>query len=636
MRLPCLRVLVFLTGALPLAAQPQSSAGYAGYASAFEGRRPAGAPQVRYVVEVRDGATGATGSAGYDVRMTLRNAPDTVRIAFPIWAPGAYRVANFARNIQEVTMRAGDRSLPVVREDSSTWRGIAPGAGEVTVTYRMRFPSAVAAATPNNRSFMAETGGLIDGPQAYAYLPGYKDAPAHVQFVLPAGWRIATGLVPTSDSSVFFAPSYDVLIDSPVLVGRFAAWRFVVAGVPHRVAFWLAPGAPAFDTTAFLSTIQRGVEAATTMMGDIPYREYTFLYVDGVGGGLEHLNSTTIGVSAARLAQDPAAAVGVTVHEFFHLWNVKRLRPVVLGPFDYQHEVRSRELWWSEGVTDYFAAELSRRAGLLTESQALQELKDDIQSYVQNPAAGRLSPERTSETAWDLPAVNGGLSLSYYLQGRLVGELLELALRDATGFRRGMDDVMRLMYARYAGERGFTGQQLYEAAAEACGCDLTEFWTRFIREGASLDFDAALRRMGYRLERRRERAVAGDGRPAPDLRVGILTPAGFGSAGGAAGGRLRLSVGDPSSAWGRAGLRTGDELLSIGGRDVATPADFRRELNGVRLGDTIRVEVLRAGTRVSVRVPVTGYDRVAVELVELPEVTPRMRQMRRVWMTGAP
>lgn len=628
MRLPYLPALAFLAAALPLAAQQQSPTGYA---SAFEGRRRAGAPQVRYVVQVRDGATGP---AGYDVRMTLRNAPDTVRIAFPVWAPGAYRVANFARNIRDVTMRAGDRPVAVVREDSSTWRGIAPGAGEVTVTYRMRFPSPVAAATPNNRSFMGETGGLIDGPQAYAYLPGYQDAPAHVRFALPRGWRIATGLVPTSDAAVFFAPSYDLLIDAPVLVGRFAAWRFAVAGVPHRVAFWLAPGAPAFDTTAFLSTIRRGVEAATAMMGDIPYREYTFLYVDGVGGGLEHLNSTTIGVSAARLAQDPAAAVGVTVHEFFHLWNVKRLRPVALGPFDYQHEVRSRELWWSEGVTDYFAAELSRRAGLLTESQALDALEGDIQAYVQNPAVGRLSPERTSETAWDTPAVNQGYSLSYYLQGRLIGELLELRLRDATDFARGMDDVMRLMYSRYAGERGFTGAQLYEAAAEVCGCDLSTFWERYIRAGAPLDFDAGLGTMGYQMFVRRVGAMTGDGRAAADLRLGILTPAGYGSAGGAAGGRLRLSVGDPHSVWGRAGLLTGDELVSLAGRPIASPVEFRRVLAGVRIGDTVTVAVLRGGTPVRVGVPVIGYERTVVDLVERPQVTPRMRQMRRVWMSG--
>jgi predicted metalloprotease with PDZ domain len=628
MRLSIRRALALLATATPLAAQQPA---HEGYAAAFEGRRPANAPQVRYLVRVN-----ANAPAGYDVAMTVRGAPDTVRIAFPIWAPGAYRVANFARNIQGVTMRAAGRALPVVREDSATWRAVAPGGGDVTITYQMRFPSAAAAATPNNRSFMTATGGLVDGPQAYAYLPGHKDVPAHVRFELPRGWRIATGLVPTSDSAVFFAPSYDVLIDSPVMVGRFARWRFDVEGVPHRVAFWLAPGAPAFDTTTFLSTVKRGVAAAAGMMGDIPYREYTFLYVDGVGGGLEHLNSTTIGVSAARLAQDPRAAVGVTVHEFFHLWNVKRLRPEALGPFDYQHEVRSRELWWSEGVTDYFAAELSRRAGLLTEAEALAELEGDVQAYVQNPAVGRLSPERTSETAWDTPAVNEGFSLSYYLQGRLIGEMLELRLREATDFQRGMDDLMRVMYARHAGERGFTGAELAAAAAEVCGCDLSTFWTRYIREGAPLDFDAGLGTMGYQMLVRRVGAMTDDGRAAADLRLGILTPAGYGSAGGAAGGRLRLSVGDPTSVWGRAGLLTGDELVALAGRPVASTAEFRRVLAGARIGDTVVVEVLRRGVPVSVRVPVMGYERVLVRIVELPQVTPRMRQMRRVWMTGRP
>jgi predicted metalloprotease with PDZ domain len=158
----------------------------------------------------------------------------------------------------------------------------------------------------------------------------------------------------------------------------------------------------------------------------------------------------------------------VTAHEFWHLWNVKRLRPRELGPFDYQRVTRTPSLWWSEGVTDYFAAALLRRSGLRDSAAAVRDLAGALESYLDNPASARVSPERSSETAWDPPAVNGGYSVSYYLQGKLLGELLELRLRAATGARRGMDDVMRRLYDAFAGARGFAPADVERAVAATC------------------------------------------------------------------------------------------------------------------------------------------------------------------------
>lgn len=617
-----LLALLVLLGA-PLQAQD--------FTNAFEGRRAPDAPQVRYTLRAS-----AADPSGYDVEMVVRGTQDTLRIAFPTWAPGAYRVANFARNIHDLSVRAGGRVVESVREDSSTWRAVLPARGEAVVRYRMRFPGAAAARTPNNRSFLTATGGLIDGPQAWAYIPGHTTAPAHVRFEIPAGWRIATGLAPTGDPAVFFAPTYDALVDSPVLIGRFRSWRFLERGVPHHVAFWLRPDAPAFDTTAFVRSVRTSVATTAAVMGDLPYREYTFIYVDGPGGGLEHLNSTTIGVSANRLKADPLAATGVTLHEYFHLWNVKRVRPVALGPFDYQQVTRSRELWWSEGITDYFEAALSRRAGFLDDSTARAELVSTLASYVSNPAVGRLSPERTSETAWDHPVVNEGLTLSYYLQGRLIGELLELRIREATNFARGLEDVMRVLYARHAGERGFTGDELRDVTASVCGCELSTFWERFIREGAPLNFDDGFGLMGMQMLVRRVGAMTPDGRAAADLRISVMTQAGYGTAGGHPGGRLRLSVGDRSGAWGRGGVMTGDELVSIDGRAITTPEQFRGVIEALRIGDSVRVDVLRQGAPHTANVRIVGYDRLLIQLLDFAELTERQRAMRRVWMTGRP
>jgi predicted metalloprotease with PDZ domain len=606
---------------------------------------------VRYVVraDVAD-------RSGFAVEMRLRNAPDTLHLRLPVWAPGAYRLAGFASNVRDLAVvDAAGKSVSLSPESvdgdttksAGAWRAIVPG-GAATVRYRVAFPSPAAAATPNNRSFFRETGLLLDGPATYLYLDGQKLAPAHVTLDLPAGWRVATGLVPTADARTYFAPSYDVLIDSPVLAGpaggpaggaagasALHVWPFDVDGVPHRIAYWATPGAPAFDSAAFVAAHARIVAAARDVAGRLPYRDYTFIYVDSTGGGLEHLNSTTIGARAAALARDPLAAAATTAHEYFHLWNVKRLRPAALGPFDYQHPVRTTSLWWSEGVTDFFAAELQRRAALVSEAQARDELAGTIQAFLANPAHAVMSPESASWVAWDSPSTYGGYTTGfYYTQGALLGELLELRIRRATGLRRGMDDVLRLLLDRFAGARGFAGEDILYAANEACGCDLQPFFGAHVSGADSLDLDRELAPLGWRATVERRTATDAAGVPAPDLRVGIVAFGGTGSAGGAAGGRARFSVGSPASAWGRAGLVTGDEAVSVRGRPVATGADLAAALAGAKVGDTVRVEYVRAGERRAAAVVLAPYETVRVTLADLPSVSAAQRAMRRVWMSG--
>lgn len=628
-------LLLATTGAPAIAQSPVTS-----YGDAFEGRAGRTQPEVHYVVHAD-----AADRSGFAVEMRLRNAPDTLRLRIPVWAPGAYRLANFGRNVRDLAVAGADgKAVPVVREvvagdSSSGWRAVVAGGG-ATVRYRVAFPTPAAAASPNNRAFFRETGLLLDGPATYVYLDGHELAPAHVTFELPAGWRAVTGLVPTADPRTFFASTYDVLIDSPVLAGAPAAlhvWPFDVDGVPHRTAYWAAPSSPAFDSAAFVDAHRRIVRAARDVAGRLPYRDYSFLYVDSTGGGLEHLNSTTIGARADALAKDPLASAGTTAHEYFHLWNIKRLRPAALGPFDYQRPVRTTSLWWSEGVTDFFAAELLRRSGLVTEEQARDELAGTIQAFLANPAHAVMSPERASWVAWDSPATYGGYTTGfYYTQGALLGELLELRIRRATGLRRGMDDVLRLLLDRFAGERGFAGEDLLHAANESCGCDLEPFFAAHVSGADSLDFDRELAPLGWRAVIERRQATDAAGAPAPDLRLSLIGYGGTGSAGGAAGGRPRFSVGSPESAWGKAGLVTGDEAVSVNARPVATAAALRAALAGAKVGDTVRVEYLRGGERRSARVTVAPFETVRVTLVDLPTVSPAQRAMRKAWMAGVP
>jgi predicted metalloprotease with PDZ domain len=599
------------------------------YSEAFEQRLAASQPRLAYTVRVDDMERGT-----YAVSLAVRNAPDTLRLRLPVWAPGAYRLANFAQNLRGMSVQANGRDVAVVREDSATWRAVVPRGAEATVHYVVQHPEGAARAA-NNRSFLRPDGALFDGPQTFVYLDHYTLVPAHVRFDLPVGWRIVTGLVPTADPAVFAAPSYDVLIDSPVLAGPAVhVWPFTVDGIPHRVAYWSLPNATPFDTVAFTAAVTRLVETARDVMGGLPYREYTFLFIDGTGGGLEHLTSTSIGAPSARLATNPLGAADVTAHEFFHLWNIKRIRPAVLGPFDYQQAVRTTDLWWSEGVTDYFAAEIVRRAGYAAEPAARAALAGTIENFLANPAHTRITPERSSWTAWDTPAANGGYSLSYYTQGALLGELLELELRDRTDGRRGMDDVERLLFDRFAGPRGFAGEDLLQTVNEVCGCDLQLFFTQHVSGAEELDVDRWLSRIGYHAVVTRRAVVDSLGRPRPDLRLGAIGRGGYGSAGGAERAPLRIAVSDPASAWGRAGLLTGDEIVAMNGHPITTAASLHNVLDSLRIGDRARVEVRRAGAPVTAVASITGDEHTMVRLEDLADVTPRMRRMRGVWLNG--
>jgi predicted metalloprotease with PDZ domain len=629
-----MRILIALLSAASLAAAPAAAqTPLATYADAFETRAGASTPVIRYDVRID------TAASRIAVVMHVERAPATVRIAIPRWAPGAYRLVDFSARLRNVTVVTGAGEREVADSalgGGSVWPALATGplavpAGTLEVRYEI-----VGDSSPNNRAFLRSSGALLDGPATYLYLLGNTLAPARVHFATPASWRIVTGLRPTLDRESFFAPSYDVLIDSPVLMGdarSLAVRAFDVDGVPHRVAWWRRPGAPAFDTASFVAPIPEIVRQTRRIFGWMPYRDYSFLFIDGTGGGLEHLNSTTIGIGAAAVARDSLAHLDVTAHEYFHHWNVKRIRPIALGPFDYQRVTRSRSLWLSEGVTDYFANAIVRRGGFVTESAARDALASSIESYLGNPANAIVSPERSSMSAWDPPAVNHGYSLSYYLSGGLLGELLDVRLRAHDRSSGGMDALMRRLRDRYAGAKGFTDADIRREASAVCGCDMNPFFASYVSGAKTFPLADLASALGWRLVVERQPAVDSAGNPLADRRAAITPYGGTGSAGGAMGGPLKLSIGDPTSAWGRAGLVTGDTVLAVNGAPMSSPAAFRSALARITIGDSVTVVVRRGGER-TITVPITGYDRVRVGLEELPALTDAQRRARDRWMHG--
>jgi predicted metalloprotease with PDZ domain len=574
-------------------------------------------PVVNYTISID-----SSDYSGFRVEMRIRHAPDTLLLAF---ARHPEYDEQFWKNLRDLTVESGSVMAPLVREDSALWRVTVRG-GLATVRYRFELRKQSSPTRRSWRIFLRETGGLIGGPQTFLYIVRHANIPAYVTLAIPSGWNIATGLESTADPRRYFASSVDELVDSPILVGTLRTWSFVVDTVPHRVVYWSLPRATPFDTAAVVDCIERIVRAAVTIFGRLPYRAYAFLLQDGAGDALEHLNSLTLGAPSAMLAHDPGSINDQLAHEYFHTWNLVRIRPKEQTSVTYKPPTSTPALWWSEGVTLYYANILLRRAGLLDSAAMRRHLADNIASFYQNPGNARISPEQSSMRSIEPVTSDSGYTGSYYTQGMLFGQLLDIAIRDSTDMRRGLDDVMLAMFNKFPRATGFTSLDLEQAAAEVCGCDLHHFFNDYIRGTRPLDIDSFLRNIGLHAVISRAPAVDSTGHVLPDLRVFGYVPEDDR--------HIRLVIFSTPNAWWLAGLRTGDDILAINGREIGSAGEFRDVLAQQTVGDTLVVDYLRAGQRGHARVPLTAYEKVRVELHQLPELTTRQHEMLLRWTAG--
>jgi predicted metalloprotease with PDZ domain len=555
--------------------------------------------------------------------MHLKNLPDTFRLAMSVHPEYDDRYWRFVRDLRVDSTGA---TATIVREDSAVWRVSAPG-GTAVVHYRIQLPPPLPSPRGAWRPFLSPTGGLTGAAHAFMYIVGAELAPAYVTLDLPAGWQIATGLEPTADPRIFFAPTVDVLVESPILIGRLHRWRFAVDDVPHNVVYWALPDATPFDTGAFVSGVEGIVRQAVAIFGRPPYREYTFLYQDGSYGALEHPNSVILGAPSADLAKGFSDMLGETSHEYFHTWNLMRIRPVEYRSVSYTPQPPVHGLWFSEGVTMLYSDLLLRRAGLAQSGSRIEHLEGLIARYLGESGNSRFSAESISAVAEGAPGALGDYSASTHLQGELLGTIIDLVIRDATRGQRSMDDVMRLMLERYSGDRGFEGRDVEGVVEEVCHCEVTPMFDEYIRNGGHpIDFDRYLALAGLRT-RATWNPARWNGQMQPDLRIWAWPRPDS---------TLGLGIGDPESIWAKAGLHTGDQLVSVNGVPATTWRAMRVVLGDLKLGNTVEVVVRRPSGPFTARVVVTGYQEPTVHIEEIPNATEWQRALRTEWVTGQP
>jgi predicted metalloprotease with PDZ domain len=574
------------------------------------------APIVHYTVKVD-----AADTTSYTVEMQLRHAPAHFQLAMATHHEYDDRFWRFVRDLK-VTVPLG--AAGITRKDSALYDIDIPG-NEAVITYRIQLPPAHSFA---HRPFLSSYGGLVGDLHSFFYMVGQTRLPATVHFELPPGWKIATGLEPTADSTIFNAPSAEALMDCPVLIGPLHRWYFQVDDITYTVAWLPVPGSSAFDTILLVDNIQKIVRQTVRLFGGTPYKHYTFLLEDGVFGALEHANSVTLGMPATGLASYMQESYEEIAHEFSHAWNMISIHPEEYTGLNYGPQERSAGLWFSEGLTMFYADLLVRRAGLPCEdSTRIAHLESLIGRYYTDTGNRVFSPAAVSLSSNENPGAMGDYEASTHLQGELLGAMLDILIRNCSSGRHSFDDVMRLMYQRFGGKKGFKARDVEQAVYDVCpNPGVHSFFDTYLYQGSALDFEPWLRLLGLRLQLSWLPATDAQGTPKPDGRLYVWQPPGEST--------FRLLLTDPRSCWGRAGLHTGDALLAMNGQPVKIRTSFYARRNALRIGDTVSFRIQRTGMIQTVHVAVTGYTQVTARILPVMDADSKSLTLFRQWDSG--
>lgn len=564
-----------------------------------------------------------------EMKVRSRVGKPTVNLILPVWTPGSYMVRDFARHVQEfAAFDMSGRALEWTKPNKTTWRVKTNGGREYRVTYRV-YANELTVRTSELNSDHA----FWNNPTLLMYPDGALEQPSTLNIIPYGDWKIATGLPPTSEPRAFRAENFDILYDSPVEVSNFKQLDFQVRGVFHRIVI---DGEGNYDAAILRTIVQRVVENQIAMFGDIPYRDYTFILHlrANTGGGLEHLNSTALGFRRDEFTTDDGYRrfASLVSHEFFHLWNVKRIRPDALGPFDYTKENYTRLLWVAEGITEYYGNLTLRRAGLISEGAYLGQLAANMQNFQDTPGRLLMNAEESSFDSWikyyrpDENSAN--TSISYYDKGELVGMLLDLEIRRRTNGAKSLDDVMRSLYNDFAKKgRNYTPADFQKVCETAAGSSLEDFFARYVRGREELPYNQILAAAGLTLQQA--------GFPVEDLwravPEGVPLRAYLGAELEETGERLIISsVRSGSPAYDQ-GLNANDQIVALDGRRV-TSATFDARLAEKRPGETIRLMVFRFDELRTFEIRLGSRVAAPYQIVRRAQVTEQQMQIYRGWI----
>jgi len=548
---------------------------------------------------------------------------DTLFLSLPAWSPGSYEIQNYARYVRHFGAKnAQGQPLFWDRLDKDTWRVVTGRSGVVTAEFDY-----LADTIDLSLARIAGDFGQFLGTNVFLYEERHLERPAEVRFTLPAGWQVTTALK-GGGTGPYTAPNYHELADAQTFVGKYSLDSVQVDGKSVRIAVW--------PVDAYTTAVQRNMRAAVEkiaksengLFGGPPYEHYTVFFnvirePINFGGGLEHSASQfdimPQGAFADALGNFGDFMVPLMSHEYFHLFNVKRIRPAEMWPYDYHAEQYTPLLWWSEGVTDYYADLTNIRSGLWTTQQFLENAAQDMQQVETAPEPW--SEEDGSVATW-IHEVFVNSSQLYYPKGALTGMLLDVAIRDATDNRKSLDDVTRALYTRfYQRRKGFTTADLLGLLREAGMPDVDGFYQRYINGREPLPYETVFAKAGI--------AVARQTQSSPFL--GLNAQPGDSS-------KLVVQGVVPGSAAEAAGLEPGDVLLKVGEIETRPDEDwgvkFRDHYRG-QAGAPLEIGVTRAGRALSLSTTVRERTLVSFTLTPAPSLSAKQAKIWSGLATGS-
>ena len=506
-------------------------------------------------------------------------------LKFPVWTPGSYLVREYAKHLQDFTAASGNNILPWRKLAKNHWQIETNAQPEITVKYRV-FANELTVRT----NHLDSSHGYFNPAALCFYIPGCEQEKISIKIVPPyRNWRVTTALPLVSESeNTFEAADFDTLVDSPFEIGSHQLYEFEVLGKRHELAIW---GQGNYQADRLIPDIQKIIRVEAEMFGGLPYERYVFLLHQATngGGGLEHKDSCTLNYSrfGFRAKDKYDRFMQLLAHEFFHLWNVKRIRPKALEKFDYDGENYTPSLWFSEGTTSYYDLLIPLRAGIYDVKTFLNNLGKEITRFMTTPGRKVQPVSESSFDAWiklyrrDNNSDNS--QISYYLKGELVSLLLDLLIREKhpfpggareRGHQRSLDDVMRQMWEKFGREEiGFTPEQLQQVIESVAGIDLSDFFASYIDGIDDLPFDEYLKPFGLR--------VKSESEDLPPF-IGLTTKSQNGKE------VINfVEIGSPAQV---AGVDANDELLAIDGWRV-TSEKLSDRLKDYQPGDTIQLTV---------------------------------------------
>ncbi|MBE9046114.1 M61 family metallopeptidase [Pleurocapsales cyanobacterium LEGE 10410] len=513
----------------------------------------------------------------FEVTLQIDNwRSTTLDLKMPVWTPGSYLVREYARHVQDFVAVDGEQRLVSQKISKNHWQVATEGTSSIKVSYRI-YANELTVRT----NHLDATHGYFNGAALFFFVPGLERQPIRVEIIPPqADWQVTTTLPRIAgEANTFMAQDFDTLVDTPIEVGTQRVYDFEVLNKPHALAIW---GKGNVNPEQIIADTKKIIEVEAQMFDGLPYEQYLFLlHLSGSGyGGLEHKDCCTLNYPrfGFRDREKYERFMQLVAHEFFHLWNVKRIRPKVIETFNYEAESYTTSLWFCEGTTSYYDMLIPLRAGIYNRQTCLKNLSKDLSKYL-NTIGRKVQPlGESSYDAWiklyRRDANSDNNQISYYLKGQFVSLLLDLLIRAKHHNKRSLDDVMRLMWERFGKkEIGFSETQLRDLIAEVAETNLDEFFYRCIETTEELPLADYLEPFGLYLKTVEESEI-----PYMGIRVQSENNKEV----------IKFVAAESPAA--RGGIDSLDELLAIDGMRVDATSLTER-LKDYQVDDTIWVTI---------------------------------------------